>query len=209
MERVRSAALSGRLSLLAVHTAVYRANALLTYAGSALAILAVLATLTGSSAGVTSFALTSPRSRLAAPGVARPERAGCQGGAPVLAGEHEGSARRRGAAWLSSRIMSIFLLSLQAYLAFSLQADLSSSFSWNTKLLFVYLVAEYRTPHNTLNQARPTCCSFRRLSTVSAGVAVGPYHRGEGGCDICAPVCAKQVSAPGPGTLFVSVSYSL
>ena len=30
-----------------MHTAAYRANALLTYAGSALAILAVLATLTG------------------------------------------------------------------------------------------------------------------------------------------------------------------
>jgi signal peptidase complex subunit 3 len=44
-------------------------------------------------------------------------------------------------------------LGWQAYLAFSLNADLSSSFSWNTKLLFVYLVAEYKTPYNTLNQA--------------------------------------------------------
>jgi signal peptidase complex subunit 3 len=42
----------------------------------------------------------------------------------------------------------------QAYLAFSLQADLRSVFSWNTKLLFVYLVAEYATPLNQLNQAR-------------------------------------------------------
>lgn len=42
----------------------------------------------------------------------------------------------------------------QAYLAFSLQADLRSTFSWNTKLLFVYLLAEYETPTNALNQVR-------------------------------------------------------
>jgi hypothetical protein len=42
----------------------------------------------------------------------------------------------------------------QAYLAFSLQADLRSTFSWNTKLLFVYLLAEYETPTNGLNQVR-------------------------------------------------------
>jgi signal peptidase complex subunit 3 len=33
-----------------------------------------------------------------------------------------------------------------------LQADLRSTFSWNTKLLFVYLLAEYETPTNALNQ---------------------------------------------------------
>ena len=43
---------------------------------------------------------------------------------------------------------------MQAYLAFSLQADLRSTFSWNTKLLFVYLLAEYETPTNALNQVR-------------------------------------------------------
>ena len=61
--------------------------------------------------------------------------------------DDEARARARLARWPAS-------LPPQAYLAFSLHADLSSSFSWNTKLLFVYLVAEYSTPLNELNQAR-------------------------------------------------------
>jgi hypothetical protein len=48
---------------------------------------------------------------------------------------------------------------VQAYLAFSLQADLTSAFSWNTKLLFVYLAAEYATPFNQHNQARLRACA--------------------------------------------------
>ena len=39
-------------------------------------------------------------------------------------------------------------------MAFSIDADLTSVFSWNTKLLFVYLAAEYATPLNALSQAR-------------------------------------------------------
>jgi signal peptidase complex subunit 3 len=39
-------------------------------------------------------------------------------------------------------------------LAFSIDADLTSVFSWNTKLLFVYLAAEYATPLNAQSQAR-------------------------------------------------------
>ena len=47
-----------------------------------------------------------------------------------------------------------FAPSAQAYLALSIDADLTSVFSWNTKLLFVYLSAEYATPLNELNQVR-------------------------------------------------------
>ena len=36
----------------------------------------------------------------------------------------------------------------QAVITFNIQADLRSVFSWNTKQLFVYLQAEYETPHN-------------------------------------------------------------
>ncbi len=39
-------------------------------------------------------------------------------------------------------------------MAFSIDADLTSVFSWNTKLLFVYLAAEYATPLNALSQVR-------------------------------------------------------
>jgi len=38
------------------------------------------------------------------------------------------------------------------FLTFDLEADLSSVFNWNAKQLFLYLLAEYQTPKNTLNQ---------------------------------------------------------
>eukprot|EP00899_Mesostigma_viride_P008520 jgi/Mesvir1/1766/Mv09619-RA.1 len=41
----------------------------------------------------------------------------------------------------------------QAILVWNLTADLSTVFSWNTKQLFVYLVAEYVSKDNVLNQA--------------------------------------------------------
>lgn len=40
----------------------------------------------------------------------------------------------------------------QAALALSLDADLRSAFSWNTKQLFVYVQAEYVTADNKVNQ---------------------------------------------------------
>ena len=38
------------------------------------------------------------------------------------------------------------------FLTFDLEADLTSVFNWNAKQLFLYLVAEYQTPKNALNQ---------------------------------------------------------
>ena len=38
------------------------------------------------------------------------------------------------------------------FLTFDLEADLTSVFNWNAKQLFLYLVAEYQTPKNVLNQ---------------------------------------------------------
>mmetsp|Transcript_20065 Transcript_20065/g.55855 ORF Transcript_20065/g.55855 Transcript_20065/m.55855 type:complete len:181 (+) Transcript_20065:216-758(+) len=40
----------------------------------------------------------------------------------------------------------------QATLTFSMDADLRSVFSWNTKQLFLFLQAEYGTPDSTVNQ---------------------------------------------------------
>merc|ERR1712070_1095006 len=40
----------------------------------------------------------------------------------------------------------------QALIRFDLRADLDSCWNWNTKLLFVYLTAQYQTPTNALNQ---------------------------------------------------------
>eukprot|EP00240_Pyramimonas_obovata_P006683 CAMPEP_0118935392 /NCGR_PEP_ID=MMETSP1169-20130426/15619_1 /TAXON_ID=36882 /ORGANISM="Pyramimonas obovata, Strain CCMP722" /LENGTH=175 /DNA_ID=CAMNT_0006878429 /DNA_START=318 /DNA_END=845 /DNA_ORIENTATION=+ len=40
----------------------------------------------------------------------------------------------------------------EAYLAFEIDADLRPLFSWNTKLLFVFLAAEYTTKDNRLSQ---------------------------------------------------------
>jgi Signal peptidase subunit len=137
-----------------VHTAAYRANALLTYSGSALAILAVLASLTGALRQCRDEACSLTRTRPLAPLEPCSGRPARKGGAPVLAREHERGARRRGTTFWAVGAGSVSSLSAQAYLAFSLHADLSSSFSWNTKLLFVYLVAEYATPLNELNQVR-------------------------------------------------------
>lgn len=97
-----------------MHSAAYRANALLTYAGSALALLACLAALSD---------LFHAEAPVLDARVARVER---------LAAAESGSD--------------------EALLAFALAADFTSSFSWNTKLLFVWLAAEYSTPVNGLNQ---------------------------------------------------------
>lgn len=40
----------------------------------------------------------------------------------------------------------------RALLSFDLNADLSPAFHWNLKQLFVFVVAEYTTPKNPLNQ---------------------------------------------------------
>merc|ERR1712216_278368 len=40
----------------------------------------------------------------------------------------------------------------QALIRFDLRADMDSCWNWNTKLLFVYLTAQYETPANALNQ---------------------------------------------------------
>lgn len=40
----------------------------------------------------------------------------------------------------------------QGYLAMALKADLTSCFSWNTRLLFFYVQAEFETPRNKRSQ---------------------------------------------------------
>jgi len=40
----------------------------------------------------------------------------------------------------------------QVWLLFDLDADLSSLFHWNTKMLFVFISAEYKTKTNVVNQ---------------------------------------------------------
>ncbi len=54
----------------------------------------------------------------------------------------------------------------QAYLSLAINADLTTAFSWNTKLLFVYLAAEYATPFNELNQARGAVARWRRCAVT-------------------------------------------
>lgn len=44
------------------------------------------------------------------------------------------------------------LQSDQAHLALNIKADLSSCFNWNTKQLFLYVVAKYETPKNKRNE---------------------------------------------------------
>uniref|UniRef100_A0AC34R7H7 Signal peptidase complex subunit 3 n=1 Tax=Panagrolaimus sp. JU765 TaxID=591449 RepID=A0AC34R7H7_9BILA len=39
-----------------------------------------------------------------------------------------------------------------AMVSLNIQADVSSIFNWNVKQLFMYLVAEYKTPKNEVNQ---------------------------------------------------------
>ncbi|XP_023245957.1 signal peptidase complex subunit 3 [Copidosoma floridanum] len=38
------------------------------------------------------------------------------------------------------------------FVTFDIQTDLTSLFNWNVKQLFIYLVAEYKTHHNNVNQ---------------------------------------------------------
>ena len=97
-----------------MHSAAFRGNALLTYAGSALAILALLASFTD---------LLHNETPVLDVRLAKVER---------LHAQESGND--------------------EALLVFSLAADFSTSFSWNTKLLFVWLSAEYVTPLNKLNQ---------------------------------------------------------
>ena len=44
-------------------------------------------------------------------------------------------------------------LSLQAWVAVNLTADLQDSFTWNTRQIYLWLTAEYQTEKNKLNQA--------------------------------------------------------
>ncbi|KAK3240214.1 hypothetical protein CYMTET_49935 [Cymbomonas tetramitiformis] len=97
-----------------MHSFVYRANALLTFAGTTLAFMAILATITD----VFHKTDTDVSVKLA-----RVERL------QFLKNGND-----------------------EAYLAFEINADLRTLFSWNTKQLFVFLAAEYSTPQNQLNQ---------------------------------------------------------
>nr|CCA14374.1 signal peptidase complex subunit 3 putative [Albugo laibachii Nc14] len=40
----------------------------------------------------------------------------------------------------------------RATIAFDLKADLSSIFNWNVKQIFLYIIAEFETPQNKLNE---------------------------------------------------------
>lgn len=42
---------------------------------------------------------------------------------------------------------------MQAWLAVNLTADLQDSFTWNTRQIYLWLTAEYKTERNQLNQA--------------------------------------------------------
>lgn len=42
---------------------------------------------------------------------------------------------------------------VQAWLAVNLTADLQDSFTWNTRQIYLWLTAEYKTEKNQLNQA--------------------------------------------------------
>lgn len=42
---------------------------------------------------------------------------------------------------------------LQAWVAVNLTADLQESFTWNTRQIYLWLTAEYKTEKNQLNQA--------------------------------------------------------
>ena len=42
---------------------------------------------------------------------------------------------------------------LQAWVAVNLTADLQESFTWNTRQIYLWLTAEYKTERNQLNQA--------------------------------------------------------
>ena len=64
----------------------------------------------------------------------------------------------------------------EAYLAFSLDADLRSCFSWNTKQIFLSIVAEYESPF----------ASF-------GGERLGPHRRAQGECAAAYPRRAQQV----------------
>jgi len=44
-------------------------------------------------------------------------------------------------------------LAIQAWIAVNLTADLQDSFTWNTRQIYLWLTAEYRTEKNQLNQA--------------------------------------------------------
>lgn len=41
----------------------------------------------------------------------------------------------------------------RAVVLFDLEADFSDCFDWNTKQVFVYVIAEYSTPEHSINQA--------------------------------------------------------
>jgi signal peptidase complex subunit 3 len=130
------------------HTITYRLNALLTHAVTVLAVMCALAAITGASPVPDDLAVPPhaiPRSTrsLGAPLTAPHPRHP----APPSPDEFHVSNPTVDAKVVTLERFTRIDANDEAYLAFSLDADLRSCFSWNTKQIFLSIVAEYESPY--------------------------------------------------------------
>ncbi|KAL6514769.1 hypothetical protein OROGR_020348 [Orobanche gracilis] len=126
-----------------MHSFGYRANALLTFAITILALMCAMASLSDN------FNSPSPTSQVQVLNINWFQKKPDGDDENVLA-----QVRDRGDTVRYTLPWSYLIpyLYLRVSLTLNVSANLESLFTWNTKQVFVFLAAEYETPKNMLNQ---------------------------------------------------------
>ena len=127
------------------HTITYRLNALLTHAVTVLAVMCALAAITSASPVPDDLAFRPTRS------LAVPRRVAHRPPSPPFPLPRSPDEFHVSKPTLDAKVITLERFTRidandEAYLAFSLDADLRSCFSWNTKQIFLSIVAEYESP---------------------------------------------------------------
>ena len=136
------------------HTITYRLNALLTHAVTVLAVMCALAAITSASPVPDDLAFRPTRS------LAVPRRVAHRPPSPPFPLPRSPDEFHVSKPTLDAKVITLERFTRidandEAYLAFSLDADLRSCFSWNTRLLFFYVQAEFET--RATSGARSSC----------------------------------------------------
>ena len=84
----------------------------------------------------------------------------------------------------------------RALISFDLRADLAAAFDWNIKQLFVFVVAEYTSPTNPLNQVTRCHVDVIRAATPRTPPSHGQVSRSDMGRSHDSPTSDAWRCAP-------------
>uniref|UniRef100_A0A9I9CIV6 Signal peptidase complex subunit 3 n=1 Tax=Cucumis melo TaxID=3656 RepID=A0A9I9CIV6_CUCME len=119
-----------------MHSFGFRANALLTFAATILAVICALASFSDT------LNSPSPTAQVQVLSI------------NWFQNQPNGNDEETIFSWslIQSNAVSSYLMDSRVSMTLNISADLQSLFTWNTKQVFVFLAAEYETPSNSLNQ---------------------------------------------------------